>query len=79
MPLRASHSIGLTMTDTANSLLRSAYSIAQREGKDTNWEAFANNVKQYLLQMHGLLGSKDEQSNLRATCTPRTYKVVPSE
>lgn len=32
----------------ANSLLRSAYSIALREGKETNWEAFRNQLKNTL-------------------------------
>lgn len=28
----------------ANSLLRTAYAIAQRRGEDTNWEPFTKNV-----------------------------------
>lgn len=32
----------------ANGLLRSAYSIALREGKDTNWEAFRMQLKNTL-------------------------------
>lgn len=32
----------------ANSLLRSAYAIALRDGKDINWEAFRNKLKNIL-------------------------------
>ena len=32
----------------ANELLRSAYQIAKRKGKETNWEAFEGRVKEFL-------------------------------
>ncbi len=64
------------MNDEANALLRSAYAIAQREGKNTNWEAFQNCVKQQLLKQAGCPDTKDEQMILRATCTPRVYKEL---
>lgn len=36
----------------SNESLRSAYSIAQREGVDTNWEAFRNKIKDLLDRQH---------------------------
>lgn len=54
-----------------NSLLRSAYQIAQRKGKDTNWEAFINSLRKELLIQAGF--SEDETNEnyiLRATVTP---------
>ena len=66
-----------------NSLLRSAYAIAQRKGKDTNWEAFENNLRTELLKQAGLTSSggivelSDEQLLLRTSCTPLTYRTVP--
>lgn len=36
------------LINNANSLLRSAYSIAERSGEQTNWEAFKNKVGQEL-------------------------------
>ena len=61
-----------------NSLLRSAYAIAQRKGEDTNWEAFENNLRKELLKQAGVPGSTDEQITLRASCTARTYRIDPS-
>lgn len=61
-----------------NELLRSAYQIAQRKGKDTNWKAFENNLKEELLNQAEKAGSTDEQTILRATCTPKTYRIYPS-
>ena len=58
-----------------NSLLRSAYQIAERQGKDTNWEAFSNNLRNELLAQAGTPGNKDKQNVLRATCTPKTYCI----
>ena len=59
-----------------NSLLRSAYAIAQRRGQETNWEAFENNLRNELLRESGWPDSTDEQTILRATCTPLTYRMV---
>jgi hypothetical protein len=39
----------------ANERLRSAYSVAERKGKDTNWEAYQNNLKQILDSQHLIL------------------------
>jgi hypothetical protein len=39
----------------ANSLLRSAYSIASRNGADTNWESFRNQVGKLLNDEHEIL------------------------
>jgi hypothetical protein len=64
-----------------NELLRSAYQIAQREGKNTNWEAFSNNLEKELLKQAGCIGMEDksidqrQQITLRATCTAKTYKI----
>lgn len=62
----------------ANELLRSAYQIAERQGKDTNWEAFKNNLQSELLKQAQATDA-DEQTTLRATCTPKTYRVVGTE
>ena len=58
-----------------NELLRSAHEIAKRKGANTNWEAFENNLKKELLKQVGFEGSTDEQIILRATCTPKTYRI----
>jgi len=67
-----------------NELLRSAYQIASREGEDTNWNAFKNNLEEELLVQSGHAveywkDEPDEQIILRATCTAKTYRVYPSE
>jgi len=64
-----------------NQLLRSAYQIAKRKGADTNWEAFEKSLEKELLLEVGLSDTvgNDEQSVLRATCSPRPYKVYPTE
>ena len=36
----------------ANGIIRSFYSIAQRKGSITNWEAFENRVSQILKEQH---------------------------
>jgi hypothetical protein len=64
------------VSDRANDLLRSAYAIAQRKGKDTNWEAFENNVRKELLVHVGVTNTTDEQLILRATCTAKTYREL---
>ena len=59
-----------------NSLLRSAYVIAQREGKNTHWSAFAFNLLKELMRQAGVpADSENEQEVLRATCTPLTYRA----
>jgi hypothetical protein len=42
----------------ANTLLGSAYQIAQRKGKDTNWTAFTKRLKRELNRQHKLLYPK---------------------
>jgi hypothetical protein len=59
-----------------NSLLRSAHSIAQRKGKQTNWIAFENNLRKELLKQADVPETTDEQIILRATCTAKTYRLV---
>ena len=41
--------------EQANSLLRSAYAIALREGKDTNWEAWRNQLLKELKRQHKIM------------------------
>jgi len=66
--------------DKKEDLLRSAYQIASRNGADTNWEAFKNNIERELLESKGVeYPCKDEQLVLRATCTPKTYRIYPDE
>jgi hypothetical protein len=60
----------------ANSLLRSAYAIAKRKGKNTHWEAFADNVLKELMRQAGVAeDSTDEMEFFRATGTPLTYRA----
>ena len=62
-----------------NELLRSAHEIAKRKGINTNWKAFENNLRKELLKQAGVEGSTDEQIILRATCTPKTYRLPEGE
>ena len=63
----------ISLQTEANSLLRSAYQIALREGKDTNWEAFKISLwkelireqekiipKIYEIHIDGVFANKDE-------------------
>lgn len=45
----------------ANEMLRSAYSIADREGNDTNWKAFKNKLKWVLDEQHRYLYPTKEE------------------
>jgi hypothetical protein len=45
----------------SNQLLRSAYSIAKRDGNETNWEAFRNQVSIALERQHKMIYPKDER------------------
>jgi hypothetical protein len=59
-----------------NSLLRSAYAIAKRKGKNTHWEAFEKNLLAELTRQAWMSDdTTDEQDILRATCTPLTYRA----
>lgn len=58
-----------------NDLLRSVYAIVKRRGAETNWEAIENNLRNELLREAGWENSTDEQTILRATCTPKTYRL----
>ena len=44
-----------TLLEDANSLLRSAHSIAQREGIQTNWKAFGDQVRDALEAQHEMM------------------------
>ena len=59
-----------------NSLLRSAYQIAQRKGKNTNWDAFERNLLQELAKELWINDELDDQDIFRATCTPLTYRTI---
>lgn len=61
----------------AHMLLRSAFQIATRHGQETNWDGFTAGVRKELLAQAGAPGSTDEQIVLRATCTARTYRIIP--
>ena len=62
--------------EQTNSLLRGAYAIAKRRGKNTHWDAFAANVLKELMRQAWVADdSTDEQDILRATCTPLTYRA----
>lgn len=39
----------------ANQIIRSAHSIAERKGADTNWEYFEKRVKEILKEQHKFL------------------------
>jgi thioesterase domain-containing protein len=45
----------------SNDLLRSAFMIAKRDGKETNWEAFRNQVSIALERQHKMMYGKDEK------------------
>lgn len=45
----------LEMLQESNDALRSTYSIADREGRDTNWISFKNRIKQLLEKQHKIL------------------------
>ncbi len=47
--------------EDANSLLRSALSIAERKGQNTNWEAFAERLKIELADQHSLMYIAEEK------------------
>ena len=48
--------------EESNGLLRSAFQIAKRDGKDTNWEAFRNQVYIALVRQHEqMYGEESEE------------------
>ena len=65
--------------DEANELLRSAYAVCLRHGESTNWEALKNSIEKELLKRAGVPENLDQQILLRATCTPRTYRIHESQ
>ena len=44
----------------SNDLLRSAFMIAKRDGKETNWEAWHNQLSVALARQHKMMYGKDE-------------------
>lgn len=65
----------LQFPNKQNELLRSAYQIVKRKGAETNWQAIEKNLRMELLREAGWPDSTDEQTILRATCTPLTYRI----
>lgn len=44
----------------SNDLLRSAFMIAKRDGKDTNWEAWHNQLSVALARQHAMMYKQQE-------------------
>ena len=49
----------------ANSALRSAYAVAAREGRDTNWLAFRVMLNKLLIEQHELIYGKVDNGTQR--------------
>jgi hypothetical protein len=62
-----------TITDE-NDLLRSAYQIAKRNGVMTNWPAFENRLRTFLVRAAGANAGDPAQVE-GATCTMKTFKA----
>ena len=45
----------------SNQIIRSAYSIAERDGKDTNWEAWRKKLEIALARQHAMMYGKDKK------------------
>jgi len=45
----------------SNDLLRSAFMIAEREGKETNWEAWKKQLEIALARQHVMMYGKDKK------------------
>lgn len=50
--------------EESNSLLRSAWMIAKRDGKQTNWKAFRNKLRPVLIKQHKLMYHPDTDNCL---------------
>jgi len=59
----------------ANELLRSAHTIASREGENTNWLAFKDRVYEALVKQANTLGMIPTAPNV--TVTPKVFKALP--
>ena len=55
--------------ENANSLLRSAWMIANRNGEQTNWEAFKNAVYKELVEEHNVKNTNPDYYNHAKTST----------
>ena len=62
--------------EVANDLLRSAYAIAERDGKDTNWEAFRKKLGPVLQRQNQILNGSGYFP--AASCTPKIFHL-PSD
>ena len=58
----------------ANELLRSAYEIADREGRNTNWVAFKASLLE-VLHAQSIVIVGHAVIDASATCTARTYRL----
>ena len=61
----------------ANSLLRSAYQIAARSGRETNWLAFINQLEDALARQHKIIYNKGTL-NMDGLTEGRIVHYVPS-
>ncbi len=66
---------GIPTISDETDLLRSAYQIALREGKETNWPAFKRRLETMLVRHAGATASDPNQVN-GATCTPKTFRMA---
>lgn len=68
----------LELLTEANSLLRSASSIADREGKSTNWEAYSKQIKAALAKQHAVIFQRvDHVADEKCWCNPEIDYVNP--
>lgn len=60
----------------ANDLLRSAHAVAERNGRETNWQAFRKRLQEVLVKQSKLLNGTDHLP--AAICTPKTFRCKPN-
>lgn len=68
------HDDVLLALGSANGLLRSAASIVERAGKETNWEAYGSRLKDGLAYQHSVMLRYDP--NMTSTLADNRVKVV---
>ncbi len=62
-----------------NEVLRSAYQIAQRGGKETNWAAFTKRLEGVLKRQHALLyPNREHEASASCWCHPEIDYVDPA-
>jgi len=57
----------------ANDLLRSAHSIAERKGENTNWEVWRKRLETVLVEQNQFLRGTSHLP--AAICTPKVFKM----